>query len=271
MGSIRLNETITSSRLVQKLRTKFPSSNNFDLIEVFNNSVANDPSPPSKALAVIHRSTSSGLPVATNVFTKILDYNNRDFYKWQMEQIVKDISKEWLKECGGGIQLNIHRDPVSVDFFREDSVSARINRYLNRNRNSADKESVEIFSKSTEINGEKNWKKFHEIRFFWDFSWKQNIEISSSLLQVFHTDYVRRIVYTQPIDPATPIDRKSLNGEIQKILRETKCVEGVLLFENPIPEQECNFYHAFTVNYQLVGVNMFQLNSMPLDFKYLIS
>ena len=275
VGTIRLNEAIGSSSLVKTLRSKFPKIENFDLIEIFNNSVPNDPSPPSKALAVLHRSTSSGVPVATNVVTKILDYNNRDFHKWQMHRLVEDIGTRWLKECGGGVFLTIHRDSASADLIRDDSIVARLNRYLNRNRNCADKKDVEIFSQSTEINGEKNWKNFKQFRYFWEFKWKANGDSSSDALTVFHTDNMRRIVYTHPIDPTVRLDRISLHDEVQKILRKHKCFEAVVLFDNPLAESEANFYHAFTVNKTLVEVadksfpSSFSLNSI-ISFKHLI-
>ena len=271
VGSTRLNEGITPSAFVKKLGSKFPNSENFDLIEIFNNSVPNDPSPPSKALAVIHRSTNNAVPVATNIFTKILDYNNRDFYKWQTMKIVNDITSQWLKECGGGVLLTVHRDPASIDLLREDSVAARLNRYLNRNRNNADKKSIEIFSKSTEINGERNWKNFHELRYFWDLKWTPNPADCPPALTIFHTDNFRRIVYTRPVDPTISVDRKSMHQEMQKILHDSKCVEGIVLFDNPLSELETNFYHAFTVNQKLVNITESPLNSMPINYKHLIS
>lgn len=270
VGSIRINEAVTKSFLVRQIFSRYPIAENFDVIEIFNNSVANDPSPPSKALAVLHRSTATSFPIATSVFTKILDYNNRDFYKWQMNRIVENISTQWLSECGGGYWLNIHRDPATIDLLRNDNVSSRINRYLNRNRNRADPKSVQVFEKSTEINGEKNWKRFCEMRFFYDFKKQKNDDLKESL-DIFHIDTFRRIVYTNLIDSSEQISRPKLNIEMQKILRRTKCFEGVVFFDNQIDES--NFYHAFTINVKAVGKAQTPPPELtiPIHYKHLIS
>ena len=252
----------------------------FHLIEIYNNSVPNDPSPPSKAVAVLHRKPAdetNKLPIATNVFLKTLDYNNRDFYKWQMHRVVDDIASQWLCESGtgggGGVMLHVHRNPSTFDLIRDDSILSRINRFMNKNRNRVNMEEVEIYSKSTEIEGEKNWKNYFEIRFFLDLKSFKTKKISSDdegILKLVHIDHVRRIVYTRPIDASS--SRDMLNSAIQKILRETKCVEGVVVYDT-FPN-DVNCYHSFVMNQKLVGSisnPLDHLTPLPIDYKYLVA
>ena len=270
VGSIRINEAVTRTSFVRQLFAKYPKNENFDIIELFNKSVPNDPSPPSKAISVLHRSTSTSVPIATTVFTKILDYNNRDFYKWQMNSIVEDISSQWLRECGGGFWLNIHRDPETTRMLENENLTARINRYLNRNRNRVDRKSVEVSEKSSEINGERKLRRFCEMRFFYDFK-NATFDDCDKCLTIFHIDNLRRIVYTNLSDSSRVVVRSELGAEMQRILRETNCLEGVVLFSNEVDENEFNFYHAFTVNLKPVETTITTDVSIPIHYKHLIS
>lgn len=251
VGKIRLNGQVTPSSLVARLRSRFTEEKNFDLIEIFNNSIPNDPSPPSKALAVIHRSPT----LVTVVFQRVLDYNNRDFYKSQIQRLTDDIAENCLRENkNGGIQLTVMRDPAVQSLLRDDSVVAKLNRYLNSARNRVDRKFSEIFSKSTEINGHRNWKEFFEMRFFIKPFLRLNVEAADGeKVTVVRVDRRRSTVYAVPTDGHESISRSEFDNCMQRVLREHKCVEGALVFDNPVAETETNYYHSFTINQRPVG------------------
>ena len=139
VGRIRLNDSVSPT--VVSAFSDLPST--MDRIEIFDSSIANDPSPPCKAAAVLLRSTlrlpSGIVPCTTVMRQKVFDYNNRDFQKYQLQNLVDQIAENWLLDNGGGVQLTLHRRSLEP---------------AHRNTNNLTDES--IFAKSVEFGPHRN-------------------------------------------------------------------------------------------------------------------
>jgi hypothetical protein len=130
-GKLRLNSNV-SEQVVKEFR-RFPAF--MDRIEIFDNSIPNDPSPPCKAAAVIHRSkiflesSRKYLACVSVLHQKIFDYNNRDFQAFQLQNLVDSIATNYLREHGGGIQLTVHKlddgaNPLSCGHLSGSDIAA---------------------------------------------------------------------------------------------------------------------------------------------------
>ena len=139
VGRIKLNESV--SPVVVSEFANLPST--MDRIEIFDNSIGNDPSPPCKAAAVLLRSSlvlpTGRIPCVTVLKQKVFDYNNRDFQKYQLQNLVDQIAADWLTENGGGLQLTVHRRSVQFPHSNSNTIADET-----------------IFAKSTEIGSHRN-------------------------------------------------------------------------------------------------------------------
>lgn len=253
VGKIKFNESV--SPVVLKEFTQYPST--FDRIEIFDNSIPNDPSPPSKAAAVILRSKlnismDSALACVTVLRQKIFDYNNRDFQKCQLQNLVDSISSNWLRDQGGGIQLTIHRIPTEAR--NKISIFRKMNT-LN---------SAEAAARSLEFGVHRSFKSYHGISFFLnplDLSGHITPNSSSfgepaatveglrdelasyvyedAVLSVIFIEKFRRTLYCTVYGLAGDIvvSRERFKPAILHILRVHKCFEGVLLSEKIDPKE----------------------------------
>ena len=122
VGRIRLGDSVSPE--VAKLFSRFPQS--MDRIEVFDNSVPNDPAPPCKAAALVHRSLINvETPSITILRQKVFDYNNRDFHASQLQSLVDSVASNYLKDQGGGVQLTVHRYDQSSASLADIQVFAK--------------------------------------------------------------------------------------------------------------------------------------------------
>ncbi len=284
VGKVRFNEHITASNLVRSLRRKFPKEENFDILEIHNASMHNDPSPPSKAVAVFHRSSLNGTPCTTTVFQRILDYNNRDFYIWETQRLLDTIADQWLTENGGGVQLTINRDPTMAPIL-EESMNGKFNRLINHMREKEfDQRRAEVFSSTKSTCGHSLWKNIYEKRIFAVPFGSRCIEpvpadsdshfcsvpgISNidtfqyyngkACVRLLHVNRVSSTMYVQALHQG---DYNDYVLVVKQLLRDKKCIEAVLLSENPWPGT--NSYHAFSIHKRIVGKVNIDLPTKPL-------
>jgi len=245
VGTIRLNES--ASHLVANEFAKYPAS--CDRIEIFDDSIPNDPSPPCKAAAVLLRSrlstSSNSVACVTVLRQKIFDYNNRDFQKMQIQNLVDSVSKNWLRDSGGGIQISLHR------------ISHRSRSTIGIRRGEIPLKSAQAIAKSLEFGIHRNWKALPGISFFY------NPIYSSGIMQLSPCSDRRELVYVEGLSTAIstyqfeeeyisvvhveklarrvhcviqglegpPVTRERYIRPMQRILRDTKCLEALLFSE----------------------------------------
>lgn len=173
VGRIRVNESVSPE--VARLFSRFPSS--MDRIEIYDNSVLNDPAPPCKAAALISRSfiNNATIPCITVLRQKIFDYNNKDFHSSQLQALVDSIASNYLHEQGGGIQLTVHR----------------------LDKSSCSLSDMEIFAKTKETSDHKNLTIMPFVK-MWFKPWSNRVELIQPPSD--HTNQVNktRLQYTCP-------------------------------------------------------------------------
>jgi hypothetical protein len=284
VGNVRLNDQVTSTALVKSLRQKYNSSENFDFLEIFNAAVPNDPSPPSKAIAVLNRSTVNGTPCATTVFQKVLDYNNRDFYAWETQRLVDTIARQWLEANGGGVQLTVHR-PI----LEGSNIFHRLIRHVRKTQ--FDPKTVDIFTCTKETNDHRYVMNVFEKRFFtFPFGARTALPepstdsvdctvipglsdtpiarytLSSSTVNVLHVDRLASVVHAQCLQSGGPTDE--LPDLMKSIMKEHNCMEGVVYTDTPLPGP--NTYHSFSVLQRTIGVEGLTAHPLALGKALLV-
>lgn len=284
VGNVRLNDQVTPSALVKSLRQKYNPNENFDLLEIFNAAVPNDPSPPSKAIAVLHRSTVNGTPCATTVFQKVLDYNNRDFYAWETQRLVDTVASQWLEANGGGVQLTVHR-PI----LEGSNIFHRVIRHVRKTQ--FDPKSVDIFTCTKETNDHRYLMNVFEKRFFtFPFGVRTvmpepstvpvdctvipglsdtpiaRYTLNSSTVNVIHVDRLASVVHAQCMQSGGATDE--LSDLMKSIMKEHKCTEGVVYTDTPLPGP--NTYHSFSVLQRTVGVEGLTAHPLALGKALLV-
>lgn len=248
VGKVRLNESVSS--IVSKEFSKFPLS--CDRVEIFDNSIPNDPSPPCKAAGLLLRSklslpNSGKVSCATVLRRKIFDYNNKDFQKYQLQSLIDGIATNWLREAGGGIQLTIHRIPAerrpAFGIFNGDIPHL----------------SAEAEARSLEFGRHRNWKILHGISFHVNpfklignatkasgASCPESMTVdglseeistyssSDTIISIIFVDKLRRRVYCN-VDKTMQgetVTREKYRDSMTGILRMHKCLTGILFSEN---------------------------------------
>ena len=245
VGTIRLNESV--SRPVANEFAKYPAS--CDRIEIFDDSIPNDPSPPWKAAAVLLRSrlstSSNSVACVTVLRQKIFDYNNRDFQKMQIQNLVDSVSKNWLRDSGGGIQISLHR------------ISQRSRSTIGIRRRETPLKSAQAIAKSLEFGIHRNWKVLHGISFYNSPMYSSGIiqlspssdpresvhveglsrgistyKFGEEYISVVHVEkFARRVHCVIPGLEGPPVTRERYIRPMQRILRDTKCLEAILFSE----------------------------------------
>ena len=142
VGRVRINTNV--SQQVVKTFRQFPAM--MDRIEIFDNSIANDPSPPCKAAAIIHRSrltigNEKSVPCVLVLKQKVYDYNNRAFQAVQLQSLVDSVATKYLGEHGGGVQLTVHSSDTGRVLWHPNAWSNK---------------DVESYSKSREVGEHRN-------------------------------------------------------------------------------------------------------------------
>lgn len=249
VGRIRVNQSVTS-RVVSEFAA-FRES--LDRIEIFDNSIANDPSPPEKAAAVFARSALVGTtsaPCFAVLRQKVFDYNNRDFQSSQLQALVDGIGDKWLREQGGGLQLTVHKMKQSSisDILRDHTLSAK---------------DIEVFSRVKELSGHRNLACFYVQSFLPVYG---KVKVSSVPLdEIPQTESVRDLsAPTEAFTDGSAVVRiagvrnarlicQALQGVpsaefVSTLLRKYGCLTGDLLSCDPLPK----IHNAVVINYRAI-------------------
>ena len=227
VGRVRINEHVSPE--VRKFFIKFPPF--MDRIEIFDNSMPNDPAPPVKAAALLHRSTfvvnGQSFPCVSVLRQKVFDYNNRDFQKTQLQALVDSVSTTYLLEQGGGVQFTVH--PLDARSLTD----------------------LEISAKSTEIGQHRNFFMLPSMRYFFNPFQQTHVRVElyepshsdpritglsgpvcsyrseQSILHVLHIDSGRRSLncLVEVLDESS-CDRSQITGIVNRVLRMHLCAHA---------------------------------------------
>ena len=230
VGRVRINEHVSPE--VGKYFNQFPPF--MDRIEIFDNSISNDPAPPVKAAAVLHRSAlvvhDESYPCVSVLRQKVFDYNNRDFQKTQLQALVDSVSTTYLSEQGGGVQLTVHH--LTASSWTD----------------------LEISAKSTEIGQHRNFLVLPSRRYFFSPFQKTDVRVElyepthldphiaglsgpvcsyrseEFVLHVLHIDSGRRRMHCLlEILNDNSCDRSKITAMINRVLRNHVCIDAQVL------------------------------------------
>ena len=271
VGKVRVNSSVSDQ--VAKYFQRFPSS--MDRIEIYDNSIPNDPAPPCKAAAVIHRSSlvNGTIPCVTVLKQAIFDYSNRDFHKFQLQYLVDSVATKYLNERGGGIQLCVHRHDVRWP----SSWSSR---------------DLESYSKALEIGQHANLVSLGLSRFrlrFWNKSSlmtkKEIARDSQSIIEgltvrgptyvcdnvslsVLRVDKVsRRLTCVVEVsDPTIRLTRSELGPMVSYVLGDMYCVSADVLTKS----LNDTYSGALVVNYRRVNFDSDIPKTVPIFSQFIM-
>lgn len=232
VGKVRVNQQTSGG--VQKLFSRFLNREGFDVIEIFDASHPNDPSPPSKAAAVLRR-THTPVPLMTVLDSHVFDYNNRDFQQSQLARLLDRVASTWLIEQGGGLQLTVHRPTSPVN-------------------------SPTVFAKSKQVGGHKPWK-----------SWNQSVYTISPGFCESRADV--RVLGKSGLTLHACVDadiaRADFAPAMNSALKAERCLRGVLYFPTT-PCQEPNVQTAMTITCRPVNCDLDTSSlSIPLSPEFI--
>ena len=258
VGRIRLN-TAVSDQVIKEFK-KFPAP--MDRIEIFDNSIPNDPSPPCKSAAVMHRSSAvirgQPVPCVTVFRRKIYDYNNRDFQSYQLENLLDSIATNYLRDRGGGFQLTVYRQEKTSRFSSTIHGS-----------------DIASFCMSKETRDQKNFLTLPCMRFFFNpLRSGENIariktepseahiegltpidvtyEADNCKAHVIAVDnYLRNVSIL--LESPEPISRQEAKAVSQSVMRDMLCMEATV-FSDSFAQSE--FDGALAVNRRIIGSNV---------------
>ena len=267
VGKVRINSSVSGA--VQSAFSKFALG--FDLVEIFDNSIPNDPSPPCKAAAVIHRSRlhvgpSQTVACATVVRQKIFDYNNRDFQRFQLQRLVDGIASNWLAEEGGGIQLTVDRavPPISQRLWGKGDPA----------------KTISAIAKSKEFNSHRNFRIFNQKSFWFNPLTRRGggddlVQVDASpdglividglgtgvktytygdrSMRLVSVDRVRMQLTCQVLTIPDDQSIASFSDMMTEILKREKCIEGILMFDSASHTVSPGIHNAFVINYKTVN------------------
>jgi hypothetical protein len=252
VGRIRINSAISARASSEFSRFRNPS---FDKIEIHDSSIPNDPSPPSKAAALLHRSEliltdGTKIPCISVLSQRVFDYNNRDFQAFQLQTLVDSISDKWLNDQGGGIQLSFHR-MNEVGWIKK----------------SVNKPDIDIFAKGREIRDHRIFKIFN---LFSNNIGRETIRINESgmgpsdsimglsdpLASYEVNECKVNVIRKQGLRILIQIVSGTPTCEfISSILMTNRCIEAILVCDHGL-DQPGKLFNAVAVTYRTVNYNL---------------
>ena len=250
VGKIQTNFSV--SRNVQKVFSRFLGKDGFDVIELFNASSPNDPSPPSKAAAVVHRSHAGAFTV---IDYRVFDYNNRDFYRSQLSRILDRAGDQWLCDNTNGSVYTLHRPPGSLT---DNTFLSMLNRYLNKSRNKCNLNNIAIFSKSLEVSRHRIFQIWNQFSYFVTEGDSTGGPPADAQVRLLGKS---GLILHAIVEADESIRKYDYQQQMISLLKQEKCFEGILYF-NKIPTIEKNFYHTLSITATQVG----HLPNFSLDF-----
>ena len=229
VGKLRLNESI--SLKVKDKFARFFKLPGFDIFEIFDASSPNDPSPPCKAAAVIHRTVEGEF---IHIDSAVFDYNNRDFHKSQLFRIVDQIANDWFQDISiTGTQITINRP---------------------ENGSKWNKSMVDVFSKSNALAGMKIFAIWNFFTYYAFFPLAKKTIAGNISVIVKKGWTLHAILNTIDNDIVSVSHYKE---QMHGLMQQHGCFKGILYFDK-IPISD-DFTHAFTITYRGVKPKKFTL------------